>query len=210
MRESVSWTHFLTLAREGFARMEARRCMISFDYSSVGLALTRRFEGFRAEAYQDSAGVWTIGYGHTGPEVREGQRISEFEAEALLRTDLAAAVVCIRRAVRVEITQAQFDALADFCFNVGRGNFLNSSLLRYVNREEFGSVFVQFGLWIHADGKVVPGLVRRRVAEAALFAGQGFPARAQDGASAADVHTTKVAAEEPGSVLPRSVGKQVA
>lgn len=155
-----------------------------FEYSSTGFALTRSFEGFRAEAYQDSAEVWTIGYGHTGPEVHEGQRISEFEAEALLRSDLAAAVACVRRAVKVEIDQDQFDALVDFCFNVGRGHFLNSSLLRYLNRGESESVVVQFGLWVHAGGEVMPGLVRRRAAEAALFSGRGFPTGQQPIAAA--------------------------
>jgi lysozyme len=146
------------------------------QYSSTGLALTRSFEGLRLKAYQDCAGIWTIGYGHTGPEVHRGQCISEFEAEALLRADLASAVECVRRAVRVKLAQHQFDALVDFCFNVGRGNCLGSSLLRYVNQGEFDAAAVQFGLWVHAGGKVVPGLVRRRAAEAALFSGHGLPA----------------------------------
>jgi lysozyme len=149
--------------------------MQTYEYSTTGFSLTRSFEGLRLESYQDSVGNWTIGYGHTGPEVQAGQRTTELEAEVLLRKDLAAAVACVRRAVRVELTQSQFDALVDFCFNTGRGNFLNSSLLRYVNRGEFESVVVQFGLWVHAGGEVVPGLVRRRAAEAALFAGHGFP-----------------------------------
>lgn len=148
--------------------------MNEFQYSKTGFALTRSFEGLRLKAYQDCAGVWTIGYGHTGPEVHRGQCISELEADALLRSDLASAVACVRRAVRVALAQHQFDALVDFCFNIGRGNFLGSSLLRYVNQEEFDSAVVQFGLWVHAGGKVVPGLVRRRAAEAALFSGHGF------------------------------------
>jgi lysozyme len=155
-------------------REEVRRSMKPYDYSNTGLALTRSFEGLRLEAYQDSAEIWTIGYGHTGPEVHQGQCISEFEAESLLRTDLATAVACVRRVVHVEISQSQFDALVDFCFNVGVANFQRSSLLRYVNREEFESAVVQFGLWVHADGEVIPGLVRRRLAEAGMFAGRRF------------------------------------
>jgi lysozyme len=168
------------------------------SYSDAGLVLTRSFEGLRLESYQDSAEVWTIGYGHTGPEVHDGQRIGEFEAEALLRADLAAAVACVRRTVSVEITQDQFDALVDFCFNIGRGSFQSSSLLRYVNRGEFESAVVQFGLWVHAGGEVAPGLVRRRAAEAALFAGHAFLGMDQN----------RVAAE-PGSALPRSENGQV-
>ncbi len=127
--------------------------MNDYEYSSTGLALTRSFEGLRLEAYQDSAGIWTIGYGHTGPEVRAGLRISESQAEALLRADLASAVRCVRGAVRVSVTQYQFDALVDFCFNAGRGNLLNSSLLRDVNRGEFASAAAQFGLWVHAGAQ---------------------------------------------------------
>jgi len=150
--------------------------MNEYDYSNTGLALTRSFEGLRLTAYQDSVGVWTIGYGHTGPEVHHGQCISETEAEALLRSDLSSAVRAVRKAVQVDLAQHQFDALVDFSFNLGRGSFLNSSLLRYVNQGEFDSATVQFGLWVHAGGKVFPGLVRRRAAEAALFSGHGFPA----------------------------------
>ena len=135
--------------------------MNEYDYSSTGFALTRSFEGLRLEAYRDSAGVWTIGYGHTGPEVHCGQCISEIEAEALLRSDLTSAVLTVRKSVQVDLAQHQFDALVDFCFNTGRGSFLGSSLLRYVNQGEFDSAAVQFGLWVHAGGKILPGLVRR-------------------------------------------------
>ena len=159
--------------------------------------MTRSFEGLRLEAYQDSAGIWTIGYGHTGPEVHRGQCIDEAEAEALLRSDLASALECVRRAVRVELEQHEFDALVDFCFNVGRGNLLGSSLLRYVNRGEVDSAAMQFGLWVHAGGKVVPGLVRRRAAEAALFAGHGFPAN-QRTLCTDQQPSTEVGVAEPG------------
>src|ERR1700760_1769829 len=108
--------------------------MNEYDYSNTGLALTRSFEGLRLTAYQDSAGVWTIGYGHTGPEVHRGQCIDETQAEALLRADLASAVQCVRRVVRVNVSQHQFDALVDICYNAGRGSLQGSSLLRYVNQ----------------------------------------------------------------------------
>jgi lysozyme len=145
--------------------------MQTFTYSERGLALTKSFEGLSLRAYPDCAGRWTIGYGHTGPDVGEGQAISEFEAEAMLRADLGDAVACVNRAVRVPIAQHQFDALVDFCFNAGRGNFLQSTLLAKVNRGDFAAAAFQFGLWVHAAGEVVPGLVRRRKAEAEMFAG---------------------------------------
>jgi len=146
--------------------------MQTFTYSDAGLALTKSFEGLRLTAYQDCVGIWSIGYGHTGPDVHAGQTITELEAEALLRTDLAAAVACVNRAVTAAITQPQFDALVDFCFNAGRGNFLGSTLLRHINEGDPNAAVAQFGLWVHAGGEVVPGLVRRRQAEAALFSGK--------------------------------------
>lgn len=176
--------------------------MNEFDYSSVGLALTRSFEGLRLAAYQDSAGVWTIGFGHTGSDVHSGRQITEPEAEALLRGDLAAAIECVRRAVKVGLTQGQFDALVDFCFNAGRGNFLGSSLLRLINAGEMESAAQQFGLWVHAGGRVIPGLVRRRVAEAALFAGQGLHATAASESEQQNPRrSTDVSAAVPGSAL---------
>jgi len=144
-------------------------------YSDNGFALTRSFEGLRLTAYQDCGGVWTIGYGHTGPEVRAGLTITEAKAETLLRSDLAASETCVNRAVNVPIAQNQFDALVDFCFNCGRGNLLQSTLLRKVNIGDFTGAAAQFGLWDHAAGEVVEGLVRRRKAEAELFRGAERP-----------------------------------
>ena len=143
--------------------------MQAFTYSDAGIALTKGFEGLRLTAYRDCAGVLTIGYGHTGADVVEGLVIDEARAEELLRNDLREAVDCVNRGVTATIAQNQFDALVDFCFNVGCGAFLNSTLLRKVNAADFAGAAAQFALWVHAGGEVVPGLVRRRKAEAALF-----------------------------------------
>ena len=144
--------------------------MQEFSYSDRGLALTKSFEGLHLEAYRDCAGIWTIGYGHTGLGVFAGETVSEVQADELLRADLAGAVACVNRAVRVAVSQGQFDAMVDFCFNAGRGNFAQSTLLRKVNGRDFGGAVVQFALWVHAGGEVVAGLVRRRKAEADIFA----------------------------------------
>ena len=149
--------------------MQACEC----DYSEDGFTLTRSFEGLRLQAYRDCAGVLTIGYGHTGPDVHEGQCITQQQAELLLQQDMAAAIRCVRHAVQVPISQNQFDALVDFCYNVGGGNLVNSTLLRYVNGSQFDEAAAQFGAWVHAGGAVAEGLVRRRAAEAALFTGGG-------------------------------------
>jgi len=143
--------------------------MQTFKYSDAGVALTKSFEGLRLKAYKDCAGVLTIGYGHTGTDAVEGMTIDEAQADTLLRNDLQSAVDCVNRAVTAKITQNQFDALVDFCFNVGCGALLNSTLLRKVNAADFTDAAAQFGLWVHAGGEVVAGLVRRRKLEAGMF-----------------------------------------
>lgn len=143
--------------------------MQEHTYSEEGLALTKGFEGLRLGAYQDVAGIWTVGYGHTGADVRAGLTITEAQAETLLLADLADAIACVNCAVTRAVSQCQFDALVDFCFNAGRGNFRNSTLLRKLNKGDVDGAAAQFALWIHAGGKVLAGLVRRRKAEAAMF-----------------------------------------
>jgi lysozyme len=143
--------------------------MQEFSYSDKGLELTKSFEGLHLEAYRDCAGIWTIGYGHTGPTLSKGQTISELQAEQLLCADIAEVVTCVNRAVKSIISQNQFDAMVDFCFNAGRGNFLQSTLLQKINNSDFAGAVSQFGLWVHAGAEIVAGLVRRRKAEAELF-----------------------------------------
>jgi lysozyme len=122
------------------------------EISTVGLALTKSFEGLRLTAYRDGAGVLTNGYGHTGPDVHEGQTVTEFQAEAWLRADMADAVACVNTHITVTITQGQFDALSDFAFNAGRGSLIESTLLRLVNAGKMNEAAAQFGLWTYAGG----------------------------------------------------------
>jgi lysozyme len=140
------------------------------EYSHEGLRLTELFEGDVLTAYQDQRGVWTIGYGHTAG-VHSGQTITQEQAEALLVSDIQAAVDCVNNAVMVKLTQAQFDALVDFVFNVGEGNFRRSTLLREINAGHFPEAVAQFRLWDHCGGVVNAGLLRRRQAEAEKFGG---------------------------------------
>lgn len=137
-------------------------------YSKEGLRLTELFEGDVLTAYRDQRGIWTIGYGHTAG-VRPGQRITRAEAEALLTEDIESAVRVVNEAVTVALTQAQFDALVDFAFNVGAGSFRRSTLLREVNAGHFPEAAAQFNLWDHCGGVVNAGLLRRRRAETAEF-----------------------------------------
>ncbi len=141
----------------------------NLSYGKNGLALTEQFEGCKLTAYQDSVGVWTIGYGHTGPDVYKGLTISQDEATALLLKDVATAAGCVNRLVTVPLTQDEFDALVDFVFNLGAGNFSTSTLLRDLNAGDFNGAAGQFEKWDRAGGVVLAGLLRRRQAEANLF-----------------------------------------
>ena len=142
--------------------------MSSLSYSTTGLTMTEQLEGLQLTAYQDQVGRWTIGYGHTGPDVHAGLTISPARAQQLLESDLAA-IACVNRAVTANINQNQFDALVDFVFNLGCGSLLSSALLRFVNAGDFASAAQQFLRWDHAGGVAVPGLLLRRKAEMQLF-----------------------------------------
>jgi lysozyme len=143
--------------------------MANFKYSAAGLALTKQFEGLELKAYQDQVGVWTIGYGHTGVDVKEGLTITEEQASILLAADVAWAVTCVNKSVKAKINQNQFDAMVDFVFNLGCASLVQSTLLKMVNAGDFEGAAKQFLRWNKAGGKVVRGLTKRRQAEAELF-----------------------------------------
>jgi lysozyme len=139
------------------------------NYSKTGLhQLTEKFEGCRLVAYQDSVGIWTIGYGHTHG-VSQGLIITQPIAESWLLEDTANAVNCVNQYVRVSLSQGAFDALVDFVFNLGCGALQNSTLLRLLNAGDFTNAALEFAKWDHAGGKVVAGLLLRRQAEAEEF-----------------------------------------
>jgi lysozyme len=136
--------------------------------SNQGLDLIKRFEGPELSAYRCPAGVWTIGYGHTGPLVREGLVISPAEAEEMLRSDLLRFEEGVAKSAGT-CTQGQFDALVSFAFNLGLGALRSSTLLKKHKAGEHRLAAREFGRWIHAGGRKLPGLVKRRAAEAALY-----------------------------------------
>tara|TARA_R100001198_G_scaffold51472_1_gene28829 strand:- start:25 stop:546 length:522 start_codon:yes stop_codon:yes gene_type:complete len=141
---------------------------VPMQTSSAGLALIKEHEGLRLDAYLCPAKVWTIGYGHTG-DVHPGQRITEAMADLLLQADLKSFERAVSASVKVPLTQGQFDALVSFTFNVGAGAFRLSTLLRVLNEGDYRAAAKQFDRWVHGGGKVLPGLVRRRRDERALF-----------------------------------------
>lgn len=137
--------------------------------NDAGIALIKRFEGCELKAYRCPAGVWTVGFGHTGPDVRAGVVITAARADELLRRDLARFEAGVARLVRVPVTPNQFGALVSFAYNVGLGNLAASSLLRKLNRGDYTGAAGEFGKWTKAAGRALPGLVRRRAAERELF-----------------------------------------
>lgn len=137
-------------------------------YSKQGLALTESFESCKLAAYQDQRGVWTIGWGHTRG-VHSGMTCSQEQADAWLIEDSQWAEDEVNRQVHIALTQGEFDALVDFVFNCGSGNFEHSTLLALVNKGDVVRAAQEFEKWDHAAGKVVAGLLRRRLAEKAEF-----------------------------------------
>lgn len=136
--------------------------------SDKGIELIKRHEGFRSRAYLCPAGVWTIGYGHTGG-VKSGDVVTEAQAAELLRADLAHAESVVN-AQGLNLNQNQFDALVSFVFNVGSGNFRKSTLLKVVRSNPADlRIKAEFDKWIYGGGKVLPGLVRRRKDEGDLY-----------------------------------------
>ena len=139
------------------------------EYSKDGLHLTEQFESCELLSYQDQHGIWTIGWGHTGPEVRPHTMISQQQADQWLQDDIQKAAMAVNTMVKAPLTQNEFDALTDFTFNVGIGAFHGSTLLTLLNNEQYENAANQFDHWDHCGGKEVAGLLRRRVAETALF-----------------------------------------
>lgn len=140
--------------------------------------LVKRSEGCQLSAYKDSVGVLTIGYGHTGPEVTTGLVWTLEQAEDALREDLKASGEYVDYAVSVPLTQGQFDALTDFCFNEGAGKLRTSTLLKLLNMGHYDQACAELYWvddngtphgWIYGGGMVLGGLITRRKAEQQLW-----------------------------------------
>jgi lysozyme len=136
--------------------------------SLTGIQLIKEWEGWRDKAYLCPAGKWTIGYGHT-KTAKRGMVISKENGEKLLREDLQVYENAVNRLVTVPLNQNQFDALVSFTYNVGRGAFSQSTLLRYLNNGHYDAAANQFTKWVNGGGKELPGLVARRETERTLF-----------------------------------------
>lgn len=138
------------------------------NYSLNGFHLTEGFESCRLVAYQDSVGVWTIGWGHTRG-VRAGDTCIQQQADLWLQEDVQWAVDAVNKLVKSALTQGQFDACVDFTFNAGETNFAKSTLLYDINVGDMAAADAQFARWDMAGGAHLAGLARRRAAEAGEF-----------------------------------------
>lgn len=136
------------------------------------LQLIRTFEGCRLRAYQCPAGVWTIGWGSTGPDVQNGVVWDQTQADARLQYD---AGKCVRAAIKLSPILAgqpkQLAAIADFIYNLGAGRYRTSRLRKRIESQDLAGAVAEINRWVNGGGRKLPGLVKRRAAEAQLILG---------------------------------------
>ena len=141
--------------------------------SKTGIELLKHFEGCELKAYQDSVGVWTIGYGHT-KGIYEGLEITQSEAEKMLQDELPEYEGYVTDKVVPMLQQHEYDALVCWVYNLGPTNLSSSTMLKKLNAGEFKEVPFQMKRWDKAGGQPLLGLTRRRNAEALLFKGEDW------------------------------------
>ena len=163
----------------GTVRQMPRKIVLSPE----GLEHIKRFEGFRAETYDDLnpfigigatthvEGTLTIGYGHIGSAAYRQNTLTKREAEVILLKDLARFEGGIKRLVKVPLSQGEYDGLVGFTFNIGLGAFQRSTMLRKLNALDYDGAAMEFERWVYSKGRRLRGLELRRVAERAIFTG---------------------------------------
>lgn len=141
------------------------------NVDAAGLDLIRSYEGCSLNAYWDSIGeCWTIGYGHTGPDVHDGQTITPAQAETLFDQDVDRFAQGVNNALAHSVNPNQFAALVSLAYNIGMAAFNASHALLYINENDYPDALASWARWVHdGNGNVVQGLVNRRDAEIALF-----------------------------------------
>ena len=139
------------------------------SYLDAAAKIISEFEGTRLVAYTDPIGIWTVGVGHTGPDVKPNMRITSSDAVRLLYDDMMEADKAIDELVEVPLRENPRAALISFIFNVGRNAFRTSTLLKLINAGNFSAASSQFARWNKAGGVPLTGLDRRRAAERKLF-----------------------------------------
>lgn len=141
------------------------------NISQNGVDLIKKYEGCVLHAYKPvpTEKYWTIGYGHYGPDVKENQKITQKQAEDLLKKDLEKFVHGVITLLHTEINQNQLDALVSFAYNLGVGTLKKSTLLELINKKDFKNAANEFGKFVNSNGHPLPGLVKRRNEEKELF-----------------------------------------
>jgi lysozyme len=139
--------------------------------SRKAISLITHFEGFRAEAYKDPVGIWSIGFGTT-EGVKQGDKITVPEALSRLNDHIQEKVEPpLRRYIIWPLLQCEFDALVSFVYNVGAGAFARSTMRRKINEPSMWEASLEFDKWVYAGGKKLNGLITRRDHEKAMFRG---------------------------------------
>jgi lysozyme len=155
--------------------------MTTMKTSPNGRAFITGHEGEVLKVYSDPVGVKTAGVGRTGPEVDAlplGSKITKKQSQKWLDEDLRETEGTVNRHVKVSLTPSQFDSLVSLCFNIGEGNFKSSTLLKKLNAGDYQGAASEFSRWVYAKKKKLPGLVRRRMEEQAMFL-KGIPQEAE-------------------------------
>ena len=145
--------------------------MTLMKISQKGIDLIKKFEGCKLQAYLCPAGVWTIGVGHT-KGVKKGMVITQQQAETFLKDDIKP-IETLLNGMGINYTQGQFDALTNFIFNLGQGNFKSSTMYKYIVAKKSDlEITDQMIKWHNAGGKPLLGLKKRRCEEANMFLGK--------------------------------------
>lgn len=147
-------------------------------WQSLATPLIQRWESFRAKSYLCPAGVWTIGWGSTGADIKRGMTWTLDQANARFARDLDAFGDGVRRVLRVDATPHEFAAMVSLAYNIGLSSFARSTLLKRFNAGDKAGAAAQFAVWCKARDKsgalkALPGLVARRADEARVFRGEG-------------------------------------
>ena len=141
----------------------------------AALPLVKAYEGCHLKAYKCPAGVWTIGWGQTGKDIKEGIVWTQAQADAALEKSLAEFAEGVLKLIKVRLRPEQLGALVSFAYNVGLGNLSKSTLLRLVNEgKDVDAIVAQFLVWNKAGGKPLLGLLYRRVSEALMYSNGTF------------------------------------
>lgn len=161
--------------------IKKRAAVAALAMSAAGAAwLTMQSEGLRLTTYLDPAGIPTIGYGHTGDDVKPGMTITRQQAENLLWDDLHKHGQAIKPYIKVPMAQEEWDALNDFAFNVGVARAKKSTLLKKLNAGDYDGFCNGYTAWVYAKGKKLKGLVDRRNKTVLWCKGQALPQLAGD------------------------------